>query len=140
VAGYNAQTGRAGAAEFGVAGNTQTGDHTAGSRGVVVNPNKNNAVAWNNGNVYAGHDGNVYQRTDDGWQQHTPNGWQPVQPNSDVQNRLDQQRQARDVGQQRFGNSAQQWQGRGGGFQGGGGRFGGGGFGGGGGRFHGFRR
>ncbi|WP_149137252.1 carbohydrate-binding family V/XII [Cupriavidus campinensis] len=141
VAGYNAQTGRAGAAEFGVAGNTQTGDHTAASRGVVVNPNKNNAVAWNNGNVYAGHDGNVYQRTDDGWQQHTPNGWQPVQPNSDVQNRLDQQRQARDVGQQRFGNSAQQWQGRGGGFQGGGGRFGGGGFGGGGGgRFHGFRR
>ncbi len=75
---------------------------------MVVNPNKNNAVAWNNGNVYAGHDGNVYQRTDDGWQQHTSNGWQPVQPNSDVQNRLDQQRQARDVGQQRFGNSAQQ--------------------------------
>ncbi|SDD66822.1 hypothetical protein SAMN05216345_11352 [Cupriavidus sp. YR651] len=138
VAGYNAQTGRVGAAEAGVAGNTQTGAQTAGSRGFVANPDKNNAVAWNNGNVYAGHDGNVYQRTDDGWQKHTSDGWQPVQPNSDVNSRLDQQRQAREVGQQRFGNTAaQQWQGRfaGGGFQGGGGRFGGGG-----GHFHGFRR
>lgn len=135
VAGYNAQTGRVGVAEAGVAGNTQTGQQTAGSRGIVANPNKNNAVAWNNGNVYAGHDGNIYQHTDNGWQQHTSNGWQPVQPNADVQNRLDQQRQARDVGQQRFNSAAaQQWQGR---FGGGGGRFGGGG----GGRFHGgFRR
>jgi len=133
AAGYNAQTGRVGAGEIGVAGNTQTGQQTAGSRGFVANPNKDNAVVWNNGNVYAGHDGNVYQHTDNGWQQHTSNGWQSVQPNADVQNRLDQQRQARDVGQQRFGNAASQWQGRG--F--GGGRFGGGG---GGGHFHGFRR
>ncbi|RZT32405.1 carbohydrate-binding family V/XII [Cupriavidus agavae] len=133
AAGYNAQTGRIGAGEIGVAGNTQTGQQAAGSRGFVANPNKDNAVVWNNGNVYAGHDGNVYQHTDNGWQQHTQGGWQPVQPNADVQNRLDQQRQARQVGQQRFGNAAaQQWQGR---FGGGGGRFGGGG-----GHFHGFRR
>ncbi|WP_454765121.1 carbohydrate-binding family V/XII [Cupriavidus campinensis] len=122
VAGYNAQTGRAGVAQFGVAGNTQTGDRAAGSRGAVVNRDKNNAVVWNNGNVYAGHDGSVYQHTDDGWQKHTGNGWEPVQQNSDVNSRLEQQRQARDVGQQRFGNAAQQWQGRAGG------------------RFHGFRR
>ena len=141
AAGYNAQTGRVGAAEAGVAGNTQTGQHTAGSRGFVANPDKGNAVAWNNGNVYAGHDGNVYQHTDNGWQQHTPSGWQPVQPNSNVQGQLEQQRQAREAGQQRFNSSAaQQWQGRfgGGGFQGGGGRLGGGG---GGGHFRGgFRR
>jgi len=140
VAGYNAQTGRVGAAEAGVAGNTQTGAQTAGSRGFVANPNKNNAVAWNNGNVYAGHDGNVYQHTDNGWQQHTSNGWQPVQPNSNMQGQLEQQRQARETGQQRFSNSAaQQWQGRmaAGGFQGGGARFGGGA---GGGRFRGLRR
>lgn len=130
VAGYNAQTGRVGAAEAGVTGNTQTGVQTAGSRGVVANPGKDNAVAWNNGNVYAGHDGNVYQHTDDGWQKHTSNGWESVQPNTDTSNRLDAQKQSRDVGQQRLGSSAQQWQGR---FGGGGGRFVGGGF-------HGFRR
>nr|WP_315596605.1 carbohydrate-binding family V/XII [uncultured Cupriavidus sp.] len=106
AAGYNAQTGRVGAAEVGVAGNTQTGQQTAGSRGFVANPNKDNAVAWNSGNVYAGHDGNVYQHTDDGWQKHTSSGWESVQPNSDMQNRLDQQRQARQVGQQRFNSSA----------------------------------
>lgn len=132
AAGYNAQTGRVGAAGIGVAGNTQTGQQTAGSRGFVANPGKDNAVVWNNGNVYAGHDGNVYQHTDNGWQKHTTNGWEPVQQNSELHNSLEQQRQARDVGQQRFGNAAsQQWQGK---FAGGGGRFGGGG------HFHGFRR
>jgi hypothetical protein len=131
VAGYNAQTGRAGAAEIGVTGNTQTGQATAGSKGVVTNRSQGNAVAWNNGDVYVGHDGNVYQHTQDGgWQQHTSSGWQPAQPNSDVSQQLDQQRQARNVGQQRFNQSAQQWGSRGG-FQGG--RMGGGGF-------HGFRR
>ncbi|MGT2510248.1 carbohydrate-binding family V/XII [Cupriavidus basilensis] len=137
VAGYNAQTGRAGAAEFGVAGNTQTGQHEAASKGVMVNRDKGNAVAWNNGDVYAGHDGNVYQHTQDGgWQKHTSGGWQPVQPNPDVAGQLDQQRQARNVGQQRFGQTAHQWGG------GGGGNFGGN-FGGGGrrmGGFHGFHR
>lgn len=124
AAGYNAQTGRvcAAEAEAGIVGNTQTGQHTAGSRGFVANPDQNNAVAWNNGNVYAGHDGSVYQHTDDGWQKHTPSGWEPVQPNNDATARLEQQRQARDVGQQRFEGTAQQWQGRG---FGGGGRAGG---------------
>jgi len=130
VAGANAQTGRVGAAEVGIAGNAQTGQHSAESRGFVANPDKGNAVAWNNGNVYAGHDGSVYQHTDNGWQKHTPGGWEPVQPNNNVTSGLDQQRQARELGQQRFNGAAQQWQG--------GGRPGGGGFRGGG--FHGFRR
>lgn len=135
VAGYNAQTGRVGAAEIGIAGNTQTGQKTIDSRGFVANPDKGNAVAWNNGNVYAGHDGNVYQHTDSGWQKHTTNGWEPVQPNNNVSGQLEQQRQARELGQQRFGNATRQWQGDG--------RFAGGGRGGfgGGGGFHGrFRR
>ena len=139
AAGYNAQTGRVGAAEAGIAGNTQTGQHTAGSRGFVANPDKNNAVVWNNGNVYAGHDGSVYQHTDNGWQKHTPGGWEPVQPGNDVTGRLDQQRQARELGQRRFSAAAQQWQGRGGMGGGMGGGFGGRGLRGGG--FHGgFRR
>ncbi|WP_373378655.1 carbohydrate-binding family V/XII [Cupriavidus nantongensis] len=139
AAGYNAQTGRVGAAEAGIAGNTQTGQHSAGSRGFVANPGKDNAVVWNNGNVYAGHDGSVYQHTDSGWQKHTPGGWEPVQPGNDATARLEQQRQAREIGQQRLQGTAHAWQGRG--FGGGGAGFGGraGGFRGGG--FHGgFRR
>lgn len=87
-------------------------------------------MAWKNGDVYAGHDGNVYQHTQDGgWQQHTDNGWQPVQPaNNDLRNQLDVQRQSRQLGQDRFGQTQRQW--GGGGF--GGGHFGGGHFGGGG--------
>ncbi|MNT52392.1 hypothetical protein D3C72_1894160 [compost metagenome] len=124
-------------AEAGIAGNTQTGQHTAGSRGFIANPGKDNAVAWNNGNVYAGHDGSVYQHTENGWQKHTANGWEPVQANNEVTGRLEQQRQARELGQQRFNGIAQQWQGRGVGAGGGG--SGGRGFRGGG--FHGgFRR
>ncbi|NPT37978.1 carbohydrate-binding family V/XII [Paraburkholderia xenovorans] len=140
VAGYNAQTGRAGAAEFGVAGNTYTGQYASAGKGIVTNQSKGNAVAWNNGDVYAGHDGNVYQHTQGGgWQQHTANGWQSVQPKADVGGDLEQQREARDVGQQRFDHSANQWgDGRG---SRGAGRFGGeGGFAGGGMRRGGFRR
>ncbi|SAK88561.1 carbohydrate-binding family V/XII [Caballeronia ptereochthonis] len=134
VAGYNAQTGRAGVAERGITGNVQDGTAHAVNKGVVTNASRGNAVAWNNGDVYAAHDGNVYQHTEDGgWQQHTSNGWQPVQhDNSAASNNLDQMRQSRETGQQRFDN---RWSG-GGGFNGGGG-----GFHGGGGGFHGgFRR
>ncbi|WP_109480826.1 carbohydrate-binding family V/XII [Paraburkholderia sp. C35] len=126
TAGYNARTGRAGAAEFGVTGNAQTGQYQTASKGVVTNRSRGNAVAWNNGDVYAGHDGNVYRRTDDGWQQHTSDGWQTTQPTDRTSRDLDQQREARNVGEQRFG---------GGGF---GDRFGGAARAGGG--FHGFRR
>jgi hypothetical protein len=133
VAGYNAQTGRAGFAEAGVTGNTQTGQATAGSKGIVTNRSQGNAVAWNNGDVYVGHDGNVYQHAQGGgWQQHTSDGWQPVQPNNNVSGQLDQQREARSVGQQRFNQTEQGWRGRAGGA--------GGGFRAGGGGFHGFRR
>lgn len=140
VAGYNAQTGRAGAAEFGVAGNPQTGQYSSAGKGFVTNQSKGNTVAWNNGDVYAGHDGNVYQHTQDGgWQQHTANGWQSVQPKAGVGDDLEQQRQARDIGQQRFDHTASQWGGGRG--DAGGGHVGGrGGFAGGGMRMGGFHR
>ncbi|SAL11331.1 hypothetical protein AWB74_00158 [Caballeronia arvi] len=140
VGGYNAQTGRAGVAERGVTGNVQNGTAQTVNRGVVTNASRGNAVAWNNGDVYAAHDGNVYQHTqDNGWQQHTSNGWQSVDRNdSALNNNLDQQRQAREGGQDRFANRSGGFgDGGGGGFGGGGG----GGFHGGGGGFHGgFRR
>jgi hypothetical protein len=128
VAGYNASTGRSGAAEFGVAGNTQTGQFNAASKGYVTNASKGNAVAWNGGDVYAGHDGNVYRHTDGGnWEQHTANGWQSVQPHGDVGGDLDQQHAARDLGEQRFSQSAGRWGGGGPGSRGMGGGFHGGG-------------
>ncbi|AYC34876.1 carbohydrate-binding family V/XII [Pseudomonas cavernae] len=119
--GYNAQTGRAGAAEIGVSGNVQTGERTVTSKGAVVNRRTDSAVVWNNGDVYAGHDGNVYQHSQDGgWQKHTSSGWQPVQTNNHVATQLNQQHQARKLGQQRFSQTAHQWN------LGGGGHFGGG--------------
>lgn len=95
--------------------------------------------------VYAGRDGNVYRNTGDGWQQHGDGGWQPVNSGAgagagaasrpEVQQQLDQARQARTDGFQRSEQLQRSD------FQmnhdlgGGGARFGGGGFGGGG--FHG---
>lgn len=117
VGGYNAQTGRAGVAERGVTGNVQDGTAQRVNKGVVTNASRGNAVAWNNGDVYAAHDGNVYQHTQDsGWQQHTSNGWQPVDHgDTTLNNNLDQMRQARSTGDQRFDNRR-----GGGGFHGGG--------------------
>ncbi|KES21021.1 MULTISPECIES: carbohydrate-binding family V/XII [Pseudomonas] len=120
VAGHNAQTGRTVIAEKGVSGNVYDGSRSTDSRGLAYNRRTGSGVAWNNGDVYAGHDGNIYQRTDDGWQKHTDNGWQPVQGgNGELRSQLEQQRQSRVVGQQRFGQTQRQW--------GGGGHFGGGG-------------
>lgn len=122
VAGHNAQTGRTVIAEKGVSGNVHDGSRSTDSRGVAYNRRTDSGVAWNNGDVYAGHDGNIYQRTDDGWQKRTDNGWQPVQGgNGQLRNQLEQQRQSRVVGQQRFGQTQRQW-GAGGHFGGGGGR------------------
>jgi predicted heme/steroid binding protein len=82
------------------------------SKGVVTNRSKGNAVAWNNGDVYVGHDGNVYQHDQGGgWQQHTSSGWQQAQPNADVSNNLEQQRQARSNGDQRFNQTESRWNG-----------------------------
>ncbi|MHB9799628.1 carbohydrate-binding family V/XII [Pseudomonas sp. MT3] len=129
---HNAQTGRTTIAERGISGDVDDGrgSYDRQNQGITYNRRTGNAVAWKNGDVYAGHDGNVYQHTQGGgWQKHTDTGWQPVQPSQDtVRSQLDQQRQSRQLGQQRFGQTQRQW--GSGGF--GGGHFGGGHFGGGG--------
>lgn len=54
-------SGLAGAAGADMTGNANSGEHHAGSRGVVGNTNTGRSVACNSGNVYAGNDGNVYK-------------------------------------------------------------------------------
>jgi hypothetical protein len=84
-----------------VTGNTQTGQRTVNSGGVVANPNTNSAAAWHNGNVYAGHDGNVYRRQDGSWQKATTGGWSPVSQSNSQLGALNGQRQVRSLGAQR---------------------------------------
>ena len=139
----NADTGRTTYSAAGATGTAGQGADSVDRRGATYNRNTGSGMAWNNGNVYADHNGNVYEHNDNGWQQHTSSGWQPVQPNTQS-NYLNAQRQARDYStqpaggmnggwQNRMGESAGGWQGRGeGGWQGRGmeGRSFGGGFGG----------
>ncbi|MDF2863324.1 MAG: carbohydrate-binding family [Achromobacter mucicolens] len=140
----NADTGRTTYSAAGATGTAGQGADSVDRRGATYDRNTGSGMAWNNGNVYADHNGNVYEHNDNGWQQHTSSGWQPVQPNTQS-NYLNAQRQARDYStqpaggmngggwQNRMGESAGGWQGRGeGGWQGRGmeGRSFGGGFGG----------
>ncbi|WGJ89701.1 carbohydrate-binding family V/XII [Achromobacter mucicolens] len=139
----NADTGRTTYSAAGATGTAGQGADSVDRRGATYNRDTGSGMAWNNGNVYADHNGNVYEHNDNGWQQHTSSGWQPVQPNTQS-NYLNAQRQARDYStqpaggmnggwQNRMGESAGGWQGRGeGGWQGRGmeGRGFGGGFGG----------
>ncbi|WP_371825601.1 carbohydrate-binding family V/XII [Achromobacter sp. GbtcB20] len=139
----NADTGRTTYSAAGATGMAGQGADSVDRRGATYNRDTGSGMAWNNGNVYADHNGNVYEHNDNGWQQHTSSGWQPVQPNTQS-NYLNAQRQARDYStqpaggmnggwQNRMGESAGGWQGRGeGGWQGRGmeGRGFGGGFGG----------
>lgn len=139
----NADTGRTTYSAATATGTAGQGADSVDRRGATYNRNTDSGMAWNNGNVYADHNGNVYEHNDNGWQQHTSSGWQPVQPSAQS-SYLDAQRQARDYStqpaggmnggwQNRMGESAGGWQGRGeGGWQGRGmeGRSFGGGFGG----------
>ena len=101
-ANINAQTGTAGAHRATVTGNVNNGTANVNRQGFEVNNQTKNGVAWNNGNVYVGHDGNVYKHSDDGgWQQHTSGGWQQTPEHSDVTNRLGQEQQGRQLGQER---------------------------------------
>ena len=101
---YNPQTGviRGGAA--GGVSNGSTGEVTAGRSAFAYNPNTNNGVAVYNNNVYADRNGNIYRYNQStGVQQHTSNGWETVQRSQDrswVQNQHD----ARNLGQQRTQN------------------------------------
>lgn len=164
---YNPSTGAWGGARAGAVGNVDTGNFAAGrqsanynpstgfghasetavtdnnghldvdSRGIAGNVHSGNAVGWNNGNVYTDHDGTIHQYNAGSWQQHTAGGWQNDTDAGQI-DRLNNQRQFQDMGQQRVDDFARQ-----GGFDdfhdggfGGGGGFDRGGFGGG---FGGFR-
>ena len=101
---YNPQTGVISGGAAGAVRNGSTGEVSAGASRYAYNTNTNTGVAVGNNNVYATKDGNVYRYNQStGVQQHTDGGWQTVQRSQDrswVQN----QNQARSLGQQRTQN------------------------------------
>jgi hypothetical protein len=98
---YNPQTGVISGGSVGGVRNGSTGNVSAGGRAFAYNPNTNTGVAVANNNVYADRNGNIYRYNQStGVQQRTANGWETVQRSQDrswVQN----QHQARSLGQQR---------------------------------------
>ena len=101
---YNPNTGVISGGAVGGVRNGSTGEVTAGRSAFAYNPNTNNGVAVHNNNVYADRNGNIYRYNQStGVQQRTSNGWETVQRSQDrswVQN----QHQARSLGQQRTQN------------------------------------
>jgi len=101
---YNPQTGIISGGSVGAVRNGSTGQVAAGGSAFAYNPNTNNGVAVANNNVYADRNGNIYRyNQSNGVQQRTSNGWETVQRSQDrswVQN----QQQARSLGQQRTQN------------------------------------
>jgi hypothetical protein len=100
---YDPKTGIVAGGGAGYAGNIYSGEGAAGRGGFAYNTNTGAGVAAGNNNVYAGKDGNVYRydRQSGNWSQNSGSGWQNVdrpQPN------LQQQQQARSLGQQRTQN------------------------------------
>jgi hypothetical protein len=115
---YDPKTGIVAGGGAGYAGNMYTGQGAAGRGGFAYNTNTGAGVAVGGNNVYAGKDGSVYRydRRSGNWSQNRGNGWQSK---SKPQPSLQQQQQARAVGQQRTQNFSGA---RAGGMRGGGGR------------------
>ena len=103
AAGYNPNTGVVAGGGAAYAGNMYTGQAAAGRGGVAYNTNTGAGVAVGANNIYAGKDGDVYRydRQNKNWSQNTGNGWQST---SKPQLSMQQQQQARAVGQQRAQN------------------------------------
>jgi hypothetical protein len=100
AAAYDPKTGIVAGAGAGYAGNIYTGQGVAGRGGVAYNTNTGGAIATGGNNVYAGKDGSVYRydRQNGSWSQNSGSGWQTTnKPQTDLQ----QQQQARSIGQQR---------------------------------------
>jgi len=115
VATYNPNTGVVAGAGAGYAGNIYSGQGVASRGGFAYNTNTGAGVAAGANNVYAGKDGSVYRydRQNGSWSQNTGNGWQST---TKPQASLQQQQQARSVGQQRTQNFSRSMSGmRGGG-------------------------
>ncbi len=101
---YNPQTGVISGGSVGGVRNGSTGEVTAGRNAFAYNPRTDTGVLVTNNNVYADRNGNIYRYNQStGVQQRTESGWQNVQRPQDrswVQN----QHQARSLGQQRTQN------------------------------------
>jgi hypothetical protein len=115
--GYNPRTGIVAGAGAGYTGNVYTGQGAAGRGAFAYNTNTGAGVAAGSNNIYAGKNGDVYRYNSQtgNWSQNSGSGWKSTSKQSGLQ----QQQQARAVGQQRtqnFGGSM------GGGMRGGGGR------------------
>ena len=85
------------------AGNMYSGQGAAGRGGFAYNTNTGAGVAAGSNNIYAGKNGDVYRydRQSGNWSQNSGNGWKST---SRPQANLQQQQQARAVGQQRMQN------------------------------------
>ena len=101
--GYNPNTGIVAGAGAGYAGNMYTGQGAAGRGGFAYNTNTGAGVAAGANNIYAGKNGDVYRydRQSGNWSQNTGSGWKST---SKPQLSMQQQQQARAVGQQRAQN------------------------------------
>jgi hypothetical protein len=101
---YNPNTGVISGGSVGGVRNGSTGQVTSGGSAFAYNPRTDTGVAVANNNVYADRNGNIYRYNQStGVQQRTESGWQSVQRPQDrswVQN----QHQARSLGQQRTAN------------------------------------
>jgi len=102
AAGYNANTGIIAGAAGGYAGNAYSGQGAAGRGAFAYNTNTGAGVAAGRNNVYAGKDGTVYRydRQNGNWSQNSGNGWQSTSRSQSLQ----QQQQARSIGQMRTQN------------------------------------
>jgi hypothetical protein len=100
---YDPKTGIVAGGGAGYAGNIYGGQGAAGRGGFAYNTNTGAGVAVGGNNIYAGKDGNVYRydRQNGNWSQNSGNGWQST---NRPQPSLQQQQQARSVGQQRTQN------------------------------------
>jgi hypothetical protein len=101
--GYNPSTGIVAGGGSAYAGNIYSGEGAAGRGGFAYNTNTGAGVAAGSNNVYAGKDGEVYRynRQTGNWSQNSGDGWKPTSKSSA---NLQQQQQARSVGQQRSQN------------------------------------
>ena len=101
--GYDPKTGIVAGAGAGYAGNIYSGQGVAARGGFAYNSSTGAGVAVGGNNIYAGKDGTVYRydRQNGNWSQNSGNGWQSA---NRPQPGLQQQQQARSVGQQRMQN------------------------------------
>ncbi len=121
---YNPNTGVISGGSVGGVRNGSTGEVTTSGSAFAYNPKTDAGIAVANNNVYADRNGNIYRYNQStGVQQRTESGWESVQRSQDrswVQN----QHQARSLGQQRTQNfganrpAARSLRGGGGGFRG----------------------